>query len=63
MKKRLTYSVLSTIIVYLLVSFVKWDLLCFLEIPNLDYGHRFAIVLLFFLKEYIISLILLITEA
>lgn len=57
MKKRLTYSVLSTIIVYLLVSFVKWDLLCFLEIPNLDSGDRFVLLMTFIVKELVVSAI------
>jgi hypothetical protein len=54
--KRLTYSLLSTIIIYLAVAFVRWDLLCILQLSELQAFDRAFIVFFFVIKEILVSL-------
>ncbi len=44
-------SILMVFILYLLISFIKWDYLFFLEIPKFTEGKRTSIVLLFLFMQ------------
>lgn len=56
-KKRILYSIYSSIILYLIISFIKWDLLCFLIIKDLDPFSRFLILIGFICKEVITGMV------
>jgi hypothetical protein len=54
---RLAWSVLTTIIFYLLISFVAWDILVIEQLPEASTIIRFSTILIFIGKECILSII------
>jgi hypothetical protein len=55
--KRILYSLVSTIVLYLLIAFVNWDLLIILRLGEIDPFFRFFIILFFIPKEMFTQLI------
>lgn len=54
MKKYFLLSASVTIAIYLLTSFVMWDITCIKNIPNLEASDRGLLVMMFFYKEVLI---------
>ena len=55
--KRIIYSLVSTITLYLVMAFITWDILIFLRLGEIDWFFRFSIVLLFIFKEAVTQMI------
>jgi hypothetical protein len=55
--KRIIYSLVSTITLYLVIAFIAWDILIILSIGEIDGFLRFIILLLFIFKEAITQMI------
>lgn len=51
MKKYFLISASVTIVIYLLTSFVMWDITCIKNIPNLEASDRGLLVMSFICKE------------
>lgn len=51
------FSFSVTLIIYLMMSFIWWDILWIKNLPLFDKVDRFAIVLGFIFKEYVCILI------
>ncbi len=56
MKKRLIYSLVSTIILYLIVAFIQWDILFIRILPELSQLDRFMYILALIGKEAIVQI-------
>lgn len=59
MKKVIIYFCFSfsiTIVVYLIISFVNWDILCFLKIPKMDWFCRLIIACIYVFKEIFVNM-------
>ena len=55
-KKRILYSLIISIIIYIFTSFVKWDILWIREMPTYEQSTRLMIILIFFCFQSIIQL-------
>lgn len=55
--KRIIYSIATTVIVYLAIAFVNWDLLIILRLGEIDPFFRFIIILFLIPKEMFTQLI------
>lgn len=55
--KRIIYSIATTIILYLAIAFVNWDLLIILRLGEIDPILRFLIILFLIPKEMLTQLI------
>ena len=55
--KRILYSIATTIVLYLLIAFVTWDILIILRLGEIDGFLRFIILLLFIFKEFFTQMI------
>lgn len=58
MKKHLKYSLVVTALLYLLASFIAWDIKCITRLPELPFEGRVMIATLFIAKEIFIGLAL-----
>lgn len=53
MKKYIIISIITTIVIYIVVSFVKWNILWGLNIPEYESRIRFAMFMVFIMKAMI----------
>lgn len=53
MKNYFILSALASVALYLVISFVAWDLTCITQLPHLDIPGRIIIILIWFIKEMI----------
>ncbi len=56
LKRHLKFSLLFTILMYLVISFCLWDITCITNLPNMDSIERIMIITLFIAKELFIGI-------
>jgi hypothetical protein len=56
-KNRIAWSIITTLVIYLMMSFIKWDILIIKQLSEAVLEVRLAIVLLFISKEAVLQII------
>ena len=57
-KNRIAWSIVTTLVTYLVTSFIKWDILIIKQLSEVVWTARLFIVLLFISKEVMLQVMI-----
>jgi len=58
MKEKIKIPFIVSIVLYLIVSYVKWDIIWILEIPKYDWNDRFGMLLAYLIVQALVQLVI-----